>query len=98
MDDRAGAGGHRIFIERLLIALAILGLAMLLWQLRHLLILVFGAVLFAVILRIIANPIQEKLRLPDSVALLIAVLIVFGILGLAGFLFAAGIASWSTLA
>ena len=87
MDDRAGAGGHRIFIERLLIALAILGLAMLLWQLRHLLILVFGAVLFAVILRIIANPIQERLRVPESLALLIAVLIVFGILGLAFFLF-----------
>ena len=80
---------HRIFVERLLIALVIVGLALLLWQLRSLLILLFGSILFAVILRIIANPIQHRFRLPDSLALLIAVLIVFGIFGLAIFLFGA---------
>ena len=82
-------GGHRIFIERLLIGLAIVGLALLLWQLRGLLILVFGSVLFAVILRVIANPIQRWLRLPDGLALLLAVLTVFTIIGAAFFLFGA---------
>ena len=89
MNDNGNAMSHKQFIERLLIALIILGLAMLLWQLRYLVILVFGAVLFAVILRIIANPIQERLGLPDALALLIAVLIFFGILGSAFFLFGA---------
>lgn len=89
MSDESGPMSHKLFIERLLIGLVILGLAMLLWQLRYLVILVFGAVLFAVILRIIANPIQERLRLPDTLALFIAVLIFFGILGSAIFLFGA---------
>jgi hypothetical protein len=40
---------HRQFAERVIIALAIVALAMLLWQLRALLILVFGAAMFAVI-------------------------------------------------
>lgn len=97
MSDKGGATSHRLFIERLLIALVILGLAMLLWQLRHLLILVFGAILFAVILRIIANPIQQRFGLPDSLALLIAVLIVFGIIGSAFFLFGAELVRQATV-
>lgn len=97
MSDKGEPMGHRLFIERLLIGLAILGLAMLLWQLRHLLILVFGAVLFAVILRIIANPIQNRLHLPDPLALLIAVLIVFGIIGSAFFLFGAELVRQATV-
>ena len=91
MSDPAAPTGHRIFIERVLIGLAILGLALLLWNLRGLLILVFGAALFAVILRTIANPLQRKLHLPDGPALLLAVLLVFSILGLAIFLFGAEI-------
>lgn len=79
--------GHRLFIERLIIGLAILGLALLLWQLRGLLILVFGAVLVAVILRVIANPIEKRFGIPDGLALLIAVLFLLGIFGAAFWLF-----------
>lgn len=89
--------GHRLFIERILIGLVILALALLVWQLRHLLILVFGAILFAVILRIIANPIQKRLRLPDALALFIAVVIVFGIIGAAFFLFGAELVRQATV-
>lgn len=71
---------HRIFIERLVIAIAIVGVALLLWNLRGLFMLVFGAVLVSVILGIVAQPIRERLNLPDWVALLAAVLIVAGIL------------------
>ena len=56
---------HRRFAERVIIALAILGLAMLLWNLRALVILVFGAILFAVILRLIADPLKRRLRRPS---------------------------------
>lgn len=81
--------GHRIFVERLLIVVVFIMLVWLLWQMRSVMILLFGAILFAVILRIIANPIQSRFRLPDPLALLIAVLIVLGIFGLAIFLFGA---------
>lgn len=74
---------HRVFIERLVIAIAILGLAALLWALRALLILVFGAVLVAVILSLIAAPLRRRLGLPDWAALLAAVAVVVGVLATA---------------
>lgn len=83
---------HRLFVERLVIALAVLGVALLLWQLRGLLILVFGAVLVAVIFNVIAKPISERLGLPESLALLLAVLIVAGTFVLAFGLFGAEVA------
>jgi predicted PurR-regulated permease PerM len=83
---------HRRFAERVLIVLAILGVALLLWALRGLVILIFGAVLVAVILRVIATPLKQRLRLPDGVALLIAVLILGGIVGIAFWLFGAEVA------
>jgi predicted PurR-regulated permease PerM len=80
---------HRQFIERLLIALSLIFLAWLMWQLRGLLILVFGSILVAVILRIIANPIERRFNIPDGIALLLAVLIVLGFFGVAFWLFGA---------
>lgn len=80
---------HRVFIERVLIVLAIGGLALLIWSLRSLLILVFGAVLFAVILRIIANSLKHRLGFSEGWALLTAVLFVFGLIGIAAALFGA---------
>ena len=81
--------GHRVFIERLVIAIAILGLALLLWALRGLLILVFGAVLVAVILSLIAQPLRKRLGFPDWAGLLGAVTIVAALLALAFWLFGA---------
>lgn len=80
---------HRVYIERLVIALALIGLALLLWQLRGLLILIFGAILVAVILSLIAKPIQERLRVPRGLALFAAVLILAGIFVTAFWLFGA---------
>lgn len=71
---------HRVYIERLIITVAILALALLFWQLRHILILVFGAVLVAVILRSIAHPFMRR-GVPEGWAVLIAVLLL--LLGLA---------------
>jgi predicted PurR-regulated permease PerM len=87
MSDASSGHGHRRFIERLVIAIAILGLALLLWNLRGLLILVFGAVLVAVILSLIAQPIKQRLKAPDWAALLGAVVIVTSIFALAFGLF-----------
>ena len=80
---------HRIFIERLVIAIAVIGLALLLWALRGVLILVFGAVLVAVILSLIAHPLKTRFRFPDWAALLTAVLVIIGVFALAFVLFGA---------
>ncbi|WP_431870642.1 AI-2E family transporter [Allosphingosinicella sp.] len=85
--DRGRDGGHRRFIERLLIALSIIVVALLLWRLRGLLILLFGAVLVAVVLGTIARPIADRLRLPHILALLIALALVLALFGTAVWLF-----------
>ncbi len=71
---------HRIFIERLVIAIAVVAVALLLWNLRGLLLLVFGAVLVAVILSLVAQPLRQRLNFPDWAALMVAVLLVAAIL------------------
>ncbi len=80
---------HRIFIERLVIALIVIGIALLLWNLRNLFMLVFGAVLVSVILGIVARPIRERLGVRHGLALLAAVVIVAGIIGAAFWTFGA---------
>ena len=82
---------HRIFIERLVIAIIVIGIALLLWNLRGLFMLVFGAVLVSVILNLVAEPIRERLRVPDWAALLAAVVLVAGIIVLAVWTFGAQI-------
>ena len=69
----------RQYIGRVVITLALIGLALLLWQLRGILILVFGAVLVGVIFSLIARPLQKRLGLPHWAALLGAVLLVLPI-------------------
>ena len=80
---------HRIFIERLVIALIVIGIALLLWNLRGLFILVFGAVLVSVILRLIAAPLCERTGLPPPFSLLCAVLLVVLLVGTSAWTFGA---------
>lgn len=80
------------FIERLVVAVIVIGVALLLWNLRGLFLLVFGAVLVSVILNIVALPIRERLDLPGWAALLAAVLIVVGVVGAAFWTFGAQVA------
>lgn len=81
--------GHRIFIERLVIAIIVIGVALLLWNLRDLFLLVFGAVLVAVIVNLIAGPIRARLRFPPPLALFAAVLIVVAAIATAFWMFGA---------
>jgi predicted PurR-regulated permease PerM len=80
---------HRIFIERLVIALIVVGIALLLWTLRGLFILAFGAVLVAVILRLIAGPLSARTRMPAPLALLCAALLVVLLVGASAWMFGA---------
>ena len=84
--------GHRVFIERLLIALIVVGVALLLWSLRSLLLLIFASVLVAVILGLVAAPIRARLHVPQGLALAAAVLIVVAAIGGAFWMFGAQVA------
>ena len=87
MQSEHQEGKDRAFIRRTLIALSLAALFFLTWHLRSLLLLIFGAVLVAVIFRAIADPIRRLTRAPDSLAVAIAVLLVIAMLGLASWMF-----------
>lgn len=83
----SGTPRHRLFVERLLIVAAFAVLAWMLWEVRSLLVVIIGAVVFGVLLRSIADPISRFTGLGARATTAIAVLIVIGVLLAAGWLF-----------
>ena len=77
----------RQYCARVLVLLLLAGLIYLAWSIRELVLLVFGGVLTAVILSLIAEPFQRRLHVPRWSALLLAVTLVFALLGAAAWLF-----------
>jgi len=73
-------------VRSALIFIALAALALLLWQLRIVLVLLFGAAVMASVFRAIAEPLSKHLRLPNVIALLIAVLLILGVVAGAGWL------------
>ncbi len=76
-----------LFIRRVIIIIALTGLAVLLWQLRDMLLLIFGAVVVAAIFRALAGPLHRRLPLSEGMALGLVVLVLAGTIGLASWLF-----------
>src|SRR3954471_6465632 len=68
------------YVQRVLATVAVVGLALLLWRWLDVLLLAFGAVIVAVILRALADPIGRYARLNERVSLLVAVLVFLGLL------------------
>ena len=68
------------FVRRVIIAVSITAGAFLLWQLRDVLVLIFGAILIATIFRAIARPLQKYLHLPERFAVAVAVLLIVGVI------------------
>jgi predicted PurR-regulated permease PerM len=64
------------FVRRVLIAVAIAAGVLLLWELRDVVVLLFGAVMVATIFRAIADLFEKHLRLPERLAVLFSVLLV----------------------
>ena len=85
------------FVARLLVAAGILGLVWLAWHLRALLLLVFGAILVSVILRLVARPINRHLRVHSAIALALAVLLVVAVIGMVFWFFGSEITSQARL-
>ena len=77
----------------MLVVGAVVGLALLLWYLADVLLLVFAAVLFAIILRSIAAPIERHTPIPPAGSLAIATLLIASLVALFAYLLGAQIHS-----
>jgi predicted PurR-regulated permease PerM len=90
-------GGHHLsltqFVTRLIVGLAVIGLALLLWQLRSVLVLVFGAVVVAVIIDAFARPLRSRLHFTPAFAMLASLFIVTALVVGALWLFGARVAT-----
>jgi len=60
--------------------IALAAAALLLWQLRFVVVLLFGAVLISTIFRAIADLLEKYLRLPNRLAVLFSVILVVGVI------------------
>jgi predicted PurR-regulated permease PerM len=67
------------FFRRVIIVAAVVAFGFVVWELTDLLLLAFGAILVALMLQLVAEPIERWTPLPHSLALLIAGLIVLAI-------------------
>lgn len=80
-------------MRRVLIAVAITAAAVLLWKLRAVLALIFGAILIATIFRAVAAPLQKYLRLPERLAVAAAVIVIVVVIGVTGSLIGTQVAA-----
>jgi predicted PurR-regulated permease PerM len=74
----------RLATRQVVLILAAVAVALLLWQLTYVLLMVFAAILLAVLLRVIASPIRRYAKVPERPAVILAVVVVVAVL--AGFL------------
>lgn len=68
------------FIRRVLIVIALVSVVLLAWQLRAVLLMLFGAAVVATIVRALSEPIARATRLPESIAVALASLIIAAVL------------------
>ena len=73
--------GEHIFVRRVLIVLGLATLFFLAWQLRTLLLMLFGAVVIATIFRAIADNLCRLTRLPNWAATALSIILVIGLVG-----------------
>lgn len=84
----ATAAPDATFIRRTLIVIALVALALLAWELREVLLMVFGAVVIATLFRSLAG-VYQRLRIPAGISLALAVFTVIAIVGVGFALFGA---------
>jgi len=89
---KAAPSGEHQFIRRVLIVLGLATLFFLVWQLRTILLMLFGAVVVATIFRAVAALFARVFRVPGGVATALAILVVLGLVGLLVAVFGAHVA------
>jgi predicted PurR-regulated permease PerM len=78
-----------------LIVITLAAAAFLLWEVRTVLVLLFGAVMVATIFRAIADLFHKHLRCPARLAMIVAVLLVVGVIGLVAWLIGSQVSAQS---
>jgi predicted PurR-regulated permease PerM len=81
------------FLKRTLIIVAVAVIPFLIWYLFGVVLMAFGAVILAMLLRLIAEPFVRWLKVPEPLALIVSVVIVICIVIGAGYLFGSQITS-----
>ncbi len=74
------------FVRRSLIVISLVAAVFLLWKVRTVVVLLFGAVMVATIFRSIAEMLHQRCRLPKRLAVLLSVLLVVAVIGSVGWL------------
>jgi predicted PurR-regulated permease PerM len=74
-------------LKRTLVVIAAAIIPVLIWYLFGVILMAFGAIIFAMLLRLGAQPLTRWLLLPEPAALLLSIIIVFSALGGTAFLF-----------
>lgn len=69
------------FVGRVLTTVAIAAGVLLVWQLRAVVVLLFGAVLIATIFRAVAAPLQKHLHLPERFSVALSVMLIVVVIG-----------------
>lgn len=85
-------GSEHVFVRRVLIVLGLAAMFYLVWQLRILLLMLFGAIVVATIFRAVADLLCRFTRLPNGVSTALAILFVLGSLAALIALFGAHVA------
>jgi predicted PurR-regulated permease PerM len=70
------------FVRRTLIVISLVAAAFLLWEVRTVVVLLFGAVMIATIFRSIADMLRKHLRLPSRLSVMLAVILIVAVIGL----------------
>ncbi|MGZ5113114.1 MAG: AI-2E family transporter [Usitatibacter sp.] len=83
---------ERNFATRVIIALALVAIAVLLWKLAAVLMMGFAGIVLATALRAASVPLARKLRIPPAAAVVIVVVAIVAISGVGGYLFGKQIA------
>ena len=78
MTGRRASPSERQFIRRVLIVIALLAVAFLLWQLRSLVLMLFGAVVVATVFRALADAIRRRTGMRDGLAVALSIVIILG--------------------
>lgn len=82
-----------LFIRRTLVVISLLAAVFLLWRVRTVVVLLFGAVMVATIFRAIAGMLHQLFRLPNRLAVLLSVLLVVAVIGLVAWLIGTEVSS-----
>lgn len=92
MTQRREAKSDRQFIGRVLIVLALAALFLLAWQLRHLLLMLFGAVVVATVFRELAERIAKLTGCREGIVVALSIVLILGAAVALGALFGAHVA------